>query len=858
MRKLFLSAFAVTALAAIAQNQYVELNWQAPTTLSSGKTSVRALYFKGAHYNMPDDALPRVFLKQDLSGDPADFEVKLLNTAYEALTTEELQVLGDQELPNQIEIRPTVGWIRKQPVARVDLLPLRRNPATGQMEKLTSFTWRITEVRSRNASGREARNSSSWATNSVLATGQWYRIGVTKKGMYKLDRDALNELGLNVNSLNPRTLKVYGGGGGMLPVRNEDPRVDDLQELNVRVVGEADGSMDAGDYLLFYAEGPGKWTLNEDGRFEYEHNVYCDTNYYYITSGGAAGKRVTLVADDTGTPTHQVSTFVDYTHHENDWTNLVASGRKWFGEYFDITPSYNFTFGFDNLIISEPVWVRARAVGRSSNETAITVTSNNQATPIIRLTFDRVGSGTYDDYVSEAEGTGTYINNLFDNVILTTTYQDMGVPGSIAWLDFIEVNATRLLKHTGKFMGIIQPDVIGSGNLAEYTLQNANGVTLWEVTDPFNVKALAVNHSGSSLSWKRYATVMRSYVSFTGNDFLRPALFGSVLNQNLHGTPLADMFIVAPGEFFEEARRLADFHKRVDGMSVTVVTPRQIYNEFSSGRQDVSAIRDFMRMYYERATTPAELPTHLLLFGDCSYDYKDILSENTNFVPTFQSQPSFNLVRSFCTDDFFGCLDPTEGSQTIFDALDLAIGRLPVKTVDEARAVVNKIIQYYDESSLGDWTQRVLFVADDVDSNWETDLIGGADRSAMEIDTRYPEFNIQKIYSDSYTQVTNAAGESYPDAMIDLRNQIERGVLLINYVGHGGETGWASEGILNVSDVRAYENFERLNVMLTITCEFSRFDDPGRVSAGEFALLNPNGCSVALFSTTRVVWVGRG
>lgn len=837
-----------------AQENAVILNWNAPTVLTSGDVTVPALHFDGAYYNLPGSALPHLMVQQDMSGRPARFEVVLENTVYESLTAAERKTLGNVELPPAVEVRPTVGWSRKQPRARIELIPLRRNPSTGQVEKLTSFTWKFGRVEAKAASARQGK-SRSWAAQSALATGNWFRVGVTEDGLYKLDRNALSDLGLGVGSLDPRTLKVYGGGGGMVPPANDDPRVDDLQELAIVVQGEADGSLDGGDYILFYAEGPGKWNLIEGGNFEFEKNSYCDTNYYYVSAGGANGKRVASLSDDPGTPTHTVNQFVDYVHHENDWTNLVGSGREWFGEYFDVTPSYNFTFNFPNLVTVEPVWVKARSVARSSSNTNIQIRSNNGAVPVT-MNFTGVSSSPSADYVKEDEVSGTYNNSNPSNIILSTIYTDNGIPGSIAWLDYLAVNVVRDLEYYGNYMRIAQPDVIGSGNLAQYTMTAASGATVWEVSDPLNAGAVVTNSGQQTVTWQRDASALRQYIAFNGSNFPTPALFGSVDNQNLHGLPVADMFIVAPKPFLEEAQRLADFHAVEDDMTVTVVTPQQIYHEFGSGKQDPSAIRDFMRMFYERATTPEDLPKHLLLFGDCSYDYKDVLNDNTNLVATYQSVPSFSLYESFCTDDYFGCLDPDEGERIFNDVLDLSVGRLTVKNVSEARTVVDKIIRYYEEGSYGDWTQRVLFVADDVDEGWETVLMGNADRLAVEVDTLYPELNVLKLYSDAYTQVTSAAGEQYPEVMDELRNQIERGVLLINYVGHGGEVGWASEGILNVNDVRSYQNIDKLNVMLTITCEFSRMDDPNRVSAGEYALLNPDGTSVALFSTMRVVFVG--
>ena len=116
-----------------------------------------------------------------------------------------------------------------------------------------------------------------------------------------------------------------------------------------------------------------------------------------------------------------------------------------------------------------------------------------------------------------------------------------------------------------------------------------------------------------------------------------------------------------------------------------MVNPFQIYNEFSSGAQDIVAIRDFVRMFYERATSVNDLPKYLLLFGDGSYDNKNRLTDNTNFIPTYQSVNSLSITGSLVSDDYYGLLDSTEGRWSAgVEYVDVGIGRFPVKTIEEA------------------------------------------------------------------------------------------------------------------------------------------------------------------------------
>ncbi|MDQ3073574.1 MAG: type IX secretion system sortase PorU, partial [Bacteroidota bacterium] len=351
--------------------------------------------------------------------------------------------------------------------------------------------------------------------------------------------------------------------------------------------------------------------------------------------------------------------------------------------------------------------------------------------------------------------------------------------------------------------------------------------------------------------------VLREYMAFDGTSFKSPKAFGNVPNQNIHGLPQAEMVIVAHPSLTGAAERLAQFHRDYDGMTVHIVTPQQVYNEFSSGAQDVSAVRDMMKMFYDRASSPEEWPQYLLLFGDASYDYKDRVPGNTNLVPTYESYASTAMVNSFASDDYFAFLNTSEGAWAdggnfTDHKMDIAVGRIPAQNMEQANIVVDKILRYHESATQGDWRNVLCFIADDEDSN---DHFNQSDNLARHIKTDQPAFNVRKIYLDAYKQQDGIDTDAYPDVEAEITRQMEQGALVFNYVGHGGEVGLTHEKVVKISGINSWSNTYKMPLFITATCEFSRHDDPTRTSAGELVLLNPNGGAVALFTTTRVAWI---
>ena len=842
------------------------ISWLSPgTEYYAENYTVPYLRFEGAVYNK--NFVPSYQEKIALSTSTARVTAEIRDAVFSPVEEISLVEKFKDQISNSIQVNAQVAYEKARPFAIVSFIPFRKNPVTGIYEKLVSFNIAVNEI----AGTVRPKSLTSFTQSSVLATGNWYKIGVTRDGIYKLDYNFLKNLGIDVEQVNPSHIRLYGNGGGMLPFANNAPRADDLKENAIYVAGENDGVLNTGDYILFYGQAQTRWKYDAaNGVFRHVENFYSDTTYYFINTDMGPGQRITAQASSSLPASHFVNTFNDYALHEVDLTNCVKSGKEWYGESFDpINTTKSFDFSFPNLTTSSQVCLRsdvtAHAVNPPYPSSGFNVYANGQ--PVITQTVPTVGN-----YYFAACANEVYNDNCFNvsspdiNVTLVFNPSYSGATGQ---LNYLELNATRNLTLFGSQMGFRNSTTLGAGNVTEYTLSGvSSSVLVWDVTNPNNVREQQVSYNGSNLTFRLPSDSLREFVVFTGSSFLSARAVGRVENQNLHGIASAEMVIVVHPGFMQQAERLAEHHRNFDSLTVSVVTTFQIYNEFSSGSQDVSAIRDFMRMLYERNLSGGVLPRYLLLFGDGSYDNKYRLVGNTNYVVTYQSDNSLDPTSTYVSDDFFGFLDSTEGywTENALFLLDIGIGRFPVKTTTEAEAVVTKTINYAlngsngnlsncdaGNSGFGEWRNIVTFVADDEDSNTH---LTQAQQLAAKVDTVYPVYNIEKIYLDAYVQTSTVGGERFEGAEEAFRNRIQRGTLLLTYIGHGGEVGLAHERVLTVETINNWTNFNRLGAFLTATCEFARVDDPSRNSAGEFVLLNPQGGGVVLFTTSRLAFSG--
>ncbi len=701
---------------------------------------------------------------------------------------------------------------------------------------------------------KENTNTNYFTNNSVLASGYWVKVKIPASGIYKITYKELMDMGLP----DPSHPRIFGNGGWMLPESNHTPHPDDLQEIAIWMNKGSDNTFNQDDYLLFYARGSVKqYYSSQDSIFHHQLHLYDDGAYYFITSGSGENLISTEKYVDS-LPGYTTSSYDARLWHEEDKENLIQSGREWYEPLPSQSPG-TFGFSFPDRLSGSLVHISIRVVSRSSVTSYFHIKCGN--TPLATLPVAPVNINSFTSaYARAGARTYTFPSDDGEDIPVTITYSSADQVNSRAWLDYIDIQTrcSLLLQNNELFFRDVRS--VGPGRISDFTLASDKANTrIWDITDPNKVKEVETKISGNKLNFRIHTDTLKEFIAFSGNNFPSPAIITKGLpNQNLHGLPETKMVIVTYPDFLEQANRLAGIHTAKDQLSVTVVTTTQVYNEFSSGSRDIGAIRNFMKMFYDRARTPEEKPRYLLLLGDGSYANKIMAKGNTNFIPTYQSPNSLVPTQSFVSDDFFGILDTDEGG--VSGLVDIGIGRFPVSTAEEANTIIDKIEAYTSQKSMGDWRNRICFVGDDEDNNIH---MRDADKLASYVDQYYPSFVIDKIYLDAYPQVSTASGARYPEVNKAINDDMEKGLLIFNYVGHGNERGLAHENILTTNDINGWSNAPKYPLFVTATCEFSRFDfvdiDANgvvtpRTSAGEMVILNPNGGGIALLTTTRLVY----
>ncbi|MCD6018231.1 MAG: hypothetical protein K0S53_1352 [Bacteroidetes bacterium] len=777
--------------------------------------------------------------------------------------------------PN-FEISASLGKSGQENLVYAKIIPIRLNPSTNKFEFLESYTpfWDKQNNNTNLSPNQFKKNKKTTVTTSVLATGNWYKIGVTQEGVYKINRSFLASLGLDVSAINPQNIRIYGNGGKLMPEKNADFRHDDLQENAISVIGENDGVFDANDYILFYGQSTDDWRKIPGSKMPFDHQLhyFSDTSFYFITTDLGPGKRVLSQGSLPNTPNVTTSTQDYFGFHELNNTNVVKSGREFFGEKFDVATTFSFPFSIPNAVVGDSVYVRAGVLSRSNQVSGYSVNFNSGAFTFTCLATN-ISSYLADvGYYGEGTKGGVLVSSVLSVSVSKTTPQATG------WLDKVVFNCRRnLVFNQSQFNFRDRRTVVGGNSYAKYLMTNNNveAPLIWDVTDPMNIKEQMYNTNSNTLDFTSTSDSLREFCVFLNTQAYSPKAYGSIPNQNLHSIMQADFVIVTHPLFLAEAQKIASIHQTYDTLTYAIATTQQVYNEFSSGTPDIGGIRDFVKMLYKRPSDPNLATKYLLLLGDGSYKNKDINgSGNTALVPTYETPNSSSFISSFVTDDYFGLMDDDEGDlqSNGIDLVDIGVGRFPVKNKAEAVAVTNKVEHYYkrnfnfdvnaietscttaeNDYPQGDWRNWVCFVGDDEDNN---EHVNQANSLANKVYVSDKNYNVDKIFLDSYVQTSTPGGDRYLDANNDLNRRVEKGALIVNYTGHGGELGLAEERIVEVSQILNWKNKNNLPLMVTATCEFSRFDDPDRTSAGEYCLLNEQGGAIALMTTVRLAFSG--
>ena len=698
----------------------------------------------------------------------------------------------------------------------------------------------------------------SYTARSMLANGKWVKMRVSETGVHCLTYEDLSAAGLN-----PANVRIYGYGGAPLYQDFRLSRHDDLPAVSFYMNTGADGVFNAGDYILFYAQGVDRWDYT-DGHFVHTRNPYSRYGYYFLTDNTGEQQLISTAPALTNAA-FTADTYSAYRVHDIDSVNLVdiagkaGGGREFYGEQLNSNRrTLSITMPMSNVVAGSKLDIRCRVAGVSREVSTFTMAVG--ANSYQCTTAGMASSGNYvrainnasnDRFTLPAGGTG--------NQVFKLTFAN-NVSGSRGYLNFVEMTATCRLTMSGNQMVITNVEHLGQTGNTQYTLSDAaSDIELWDITDPTAVTRIPATLSGNALTFVGYNTIRQTILALkpgTSAGWLKPQIMGQVANQNLHALTDIDMVIIAPGQFVASARALAEAHEQYDAITTAVVTDEQVYNEFSSGAPDATAYRWIMKMLYDRATSDTQKPKYLLLFGDGSYDNRRLMPTSApNILLTYQALNSEDETKAYATDDYFGFLDDNEGEPTKDEGLDTAgkmdigVGRLPVRDEATAEGVARKIVAYLDNTNPGKWRQQIVFAADDGDGNMHT---SGADHAAEPLRLQNPAFVVNKVYIDAYPQEVSASGESSPQAKNRFANLLNEGVLFMNYSGHGGYNNISSENLLTMNECRSMTNTNHGFWMLA-TCGFAHFDATDQ-SASEEAVNNPIGGAIAVMSACRTVY----
>lgn len=827
------------------------INWTDNITHHQGEDlSVEFLHFDGASYSREFPTLPSYYEAIEIPSYYDSYAVAVSNVQFEPMSAHDVSLIPSVFRQKELMVGAVSAFERNKPYLMLSFVPIVE-VGVGEYRKITAVT--ITLEGQGNGTRKPGR---TYADQSVLHSGQWYRFTVSETGVYKVAYEDLTAMGM-ATPISSASLALFGNGGEMLPEANAAPRIDDLQELPVSIVDGGDGVMNPGDYFLFYGHSPHSWIYDTTlHRFCHKTNIYSDATSYFITNtpGVGAKKRIPTADNGSLSVNRTVNEYVHYDFFEKDQFNFGETGKDWFGDLFDITTRRTYTFSVPGFL-QQPSRVSVSGASSSTSFSYFSISANN--TTLGNLSFPSI-NGAISATLNSSDFTFTPSSATLN---IELEYSKPAT-SSAAYLNWIEIEVPcRLSMHSSQFP-FCNPATVGAGNVTRFNITGASaGTFVWDVTDPANTTRMALSPDGGVYGFSIPTDILRQFFVFDGSMYLSVTPEGPVANQNLHGTGNADLLIVTHPKFLSQANDLAKFRQENDGLSVQVVTTEQVYNEFSGGSLDPMAIRDYAKMIYDRSNK--QYPKYLLLFGRPSYDFRGRVSGTELYVPNYQYPTTTDLISEIgfaANDDTFGLLDDNEG-ENASGLYDISVGRFPCSTIAQAKTAVEKSTLYTTNrnllaenstqiSNFGDWRNMMAFVADDEEYN---DFVSNADRFTDIVSGLNRNINFDKIYLDAFPQVSNAGGQRYPEATTAINNRMNRGSLFFTYIGHSGKDGWTAERVLENSDINKWTNKYNMPAMLTLSCTFGFYDRPA-ISPAELALFNSKGGVCAIITATREAW----
>ncbi len=843
-------------------SQRITVEWDGSKIQDYGETKINLPSFKNEGFSFSQN---NIFIQNKQR--VGEKELKITNLTWTPISTKDVFELNINNLPD-FDIA-NVSYYASEGIDYASISVGLFKNIKGKIFRLSGYD--ISE------SGSRVQKSALkvGTTNNPLSSGNFYKIKIDKSGVFKITAQFLNSIGINPASVNPKNLRIYGNGGIMLPEHNMDVRYSALQENSIQVVGEDDNIWNDADYALFYAQGPDGYNLyNTNNGAGYKRretrsdttnglkNIYEDNSYYFITFDKGPGKRIQT--SDINMPANAPITQYDaYQVINNDQKSLMKVGRTWVEDAPFITDKV-ITFDLASALIpGTTLLYRAQAIAMGSNGNSIAFDINNQNVSNINISSSNYSNARYSGSISNLQG---------NQVKITMKPNISANPNGNFYFDYAEIQYKQDLKFNGSQMNFRDFSLVsGSNTTYGFSVSGAGNLEqIWDVTDITNITK-KTNKSNTTTTFNFAYTASdlnfnNEFVAFRADAAFSPAFVEKIANQDLSALRNIDYLIITTPEMMGQAERLANHHRTKSNFTVEVVDANKIYNEFGSGSKDLTAVRDFVT----KLNSPAGTLKYVLILGDASFDYKNRIANNSNIVSSYQSEESANYESSYVTDDYIVMTSPQNGSAYLSNLLpNLPVGRLPAANIGEAKLLVDKTLAYYNNlpsqaTPFGEWRMKLDFVVDDDNDNGSPfhDVMNEALVPIFETNTNnLKEYNVRKLYMDSFVPQSTAAGRRYPQVNQAIANDFGNS-LYIFYFGHGGINGWAQERIFNSTEAESLHNYSnlyaRLPLVSTITCEFTLWDEPGTFSVGEQIIKSNKGGAATMITSSRAIQVVYG
>ncbi|NHE55844.1 type IX secretion system sortase PorU [Cyclobacterium plantarum] len=651
----------------------------------------------------------------------------------------------------------------------------------------------------------------------ILISQQFFKFPVTKEGVYHISQEQATNWGLGPLE----QISIYGIPG-MLPQIVDSSSLE-LKEIPQKRMGNS----------LYFFLSQADQILMDGNSAVFEPHHYTDTLHYLIGTGNVPENFVKPASSETFSDQVPATNqpLYRYEHFKIEEDNILTSGRAWYGFRTFTNGSKTISFPKPAQRPDDNLSVVVQVMAQSFGESLFRFALNGEE--VGEINVPSIPNSRYAIKGREAVfESQTPFPASGDQLNLRFTYSSTN-PNGAGFLKNILIGFPYLGPdwQEGVYYNI-------SENV--YSV-NSTSLHFWDISDFYNVRELK-----ATPTLQAQASKLVAFDPENTAEILQPK---SVKNRSQLISGYPSLIIISAEELWGPAQRLTAFKNDI-GMPSSLVALQDIYDTFGYGNPDISSIRNFLALQWHEG----KKLQNVLFFGKGSFDYKKKLGGRPNLVPTYSSRNSLNPLTTYGSDDYFGFLTPGKGEWEETDAgdhlLDIGVGRIPAINAREANIAVNKII-HYQTGNPGQWKRKLLFIADDGDNHIH---LNDAENHSSYLNGKHPEFELRKLYLDNFDQEKDGDIQTAPMAKAAFARELEEGLLMVNYTGHGNELTWAAENIFSVSDIADWPDTGHYPIFVTATCEFGRHDSPFLRSGAEELLLASNKGAIAVLTTGRPVF----